>query len=116
MKRLFGTDGIRGIVNKNLTGDLAYKVGLATAKLLNTNHFRYITDSPFNNDKPVVLIGTDTRPSRDLIFSGLACGLTAGGVNVITAGILPTPAIAYLTKNYEFVSTGIMVTASHNPK
>ena len=116
MKRLFGTDGIRGIVNKTLTGDLAYKVGLATAKLLTTNHFRDIKYSPFVDKKPVVLIGTDTRPSKDLIFSGIACGLTAGGVNVITVGILPTPAIAYLTKQYEFVSAGIMITASHNPK
>lgn len=116
MKRLFGTDGIRGIANKNLTGDLAYKVGLATAKLLTTNRFRNAKNSPFEDENPIVLIGTDTRPSKDLIFSGLACGLTAGGVNVITAGILPTPAIAYLTKNYEFVSAGIMVTASHNPK
>jgi len=116
MKRLFGTDGIRGIVNKTLTGDLAYKVGLATAKLLTTNRFRDVRKSPFMDEKPIVLIGTDTRPSKDLIFSGIACGLTAGGVNVITVGILPTPAIAYLTKRYKFVSAGIMITASHNPK
>lgn len=116
MKRLFGTDGIRGIVNKTLTGDLAYKVGLATAKLLTTNHFRDVKYSPFVDKKSVVLIGTDTRPSKDLIFSGIACGLTAGGVNVITVGILPTPAIAYLTKEYDFVSAGVMITASHNPK
>ena len=116
MKRLFGTDGIRGIVNKNLTGDLAYKVGLATAKLLTTNHFRDVKHSPFNDPKPIVLIGTDTRPSKDLIFSGVTCGLTAGGVNVISAGILPTPAIAYLTKEYKYISVGIMITASHNPK
>ena len=110
MKRLFGTDGIRGIVNKTLTGDLAYKVGLATAKLLTTNHFRDVKSSPFMDEKPIVLIGTDTRPSKDLIFSGIACGLAAGGVNVITVGILPTPAIAYLTKRYKFVSAGIMCT------
>lgn len=116
MKRLFGTDGIRGIVNETLTGDLAYKVGLATAKLLTTHRFRDVKVSPFMDDKPIVIIGTDTRPSKDLIFSGLACGLTAGGVNVITVGILPTPAIAFLTMEYEFVSAGIMITASHNPK
>lgn len=117
MKRLFGTDGIRGIVNENLTGDLAYKVGLATAKLLNSNTFRYVKkDTPFKDNKPVVLIGTDTRPSKDLIFSGIACGLCAGGVNVISVGILPTPAIAYLTKTYPYISAGVMITASHNPK
>lgn len=116
MKRLFGTDGIRGIVNQSLTGDLAYKVGLATAKLLTTNRFRDVKNSPFANDKPVVIMGTDTRPSKDLIASGISCGLTAGGVNVIPVGILPTPAIAYLTKEYDYISAGIMITASHNPK
>lgn len=56
MKRLFGTDGIRGIVNETLTGDLAYKVGLATAKLLKTTHFRNAKASPFLDGNPIVLI------------------------------------------------------------
>lgn len=116
MKRLFGTDGIRGIVNKTLTGDLAYKVGLATAKLIQTTHFRDILVSPFLDKKPVVLIGTDTRPSKDLILSGVTCGLCAGGINVISIGVIPTPAVAYLTKHYHYASAGIMITASHNPK
>ncbi len=116
MKRLFGTDGIRGVANQTLTGDLAYKVGLATAKLITTNHFRLVNHSPFGDEKPIVLIGTDTRPSKDLIFTGLACGLTAGGANVVSLGIIPTPAVAYLTKDYTFATVGIMVTASHNPK
>lgn len=116
MRRLFGTDGIRGIANKTLTADLAYKVGLATAKLLMTNHFRDTVDSPFGDTKPVVLIGTDTRPSKDMILSSVSAGLTAGGVNILPVGILPTPAIAYLTKLYSFASIGIMITASHNPK
>lgn len=116
MKRLFGTDGIRGIVNETLTGDLAYKVGLATAKLLKTTHFRNAKASPFLDGNPIVLIGTDTRPSKDLIFSGIACGLCAGGINVISIGVIPTPAVAYLTKRYNYASAGIMITASHNPK
>lgn len=116
MRRLFGTDGIRGIANKTLTADLAYKVGLATAKLLMTNHFRDTEYSPFGDTNPVVLIGTDTRPSKDMIVSSVTSGLTAGGVNVLHVGILPTPAIAYLTKLYSFASIGIMITASHNPK
>lgn len=116
MRRLFGTDGIRGIANKTLTADLAYKVGLATAKLLMSNHFRDTVSSPFGDSKPVVLIGTDTRPSKDMILSSISSGLTAGGVNVLSVGILPTPAIAYLTKLYSFTSIGIMITASHNPK
>lgn len=116
MKRLFGTDGIRGITNDDLTGELAYKVGLATAKMLNTNPFRTAKSSPFNNDMPVVIIGRDTRSSGDMLLSGLSCGLCAGGVNVVDIGILPTPAVAYLSKFYSFVSVGIMITASHNPK
>ncbi len=116
MRRLFGTDGIRGIANKTLTADLAYKVGLATAKLLMTNHFRDTVNSPFGDTKPIVLIGTDTRPSKDMIVSSVSSGLTAGGVNVLHIGILPTPAIAHLTKLYSFAAIGIMITASHNPK
>ena len=116
MRRLFGTDGIRGIANKTLTADLAYKVGLATAKLITSNHFRDVKNSPFGDDRPVVLIGTDTRPSKDMIVSAITSGLTAGGVNIVPVGILPTPAIAYLTKLYSFAALGIMITASHNPK
>lgn len=115
MKRLFGTDGIRGVVNRDLTGDLAYKVGLATAKIIHDGRFRVATNSPFANDLSTVIIGSDSRPSRSMIVSGLTCGLCAGGVNVMDAGILPTPAIAYLTKHYPYPSLGIMVTASHNP-
>ena len=81
-----------------------------------TNHFRDTEYSPFGDTKPVVLIGTDTRPSKDMIVSSVTSGLTAGGVNVVHIGILPTPAIAYLTKLYSFASIGIMITASHNPK
>jgi len=116
MRRLFGTDGIRGIANKTLTADLAYKVGLATSKLLMTNHFRDTVNSPFGDTKPIVLVGTDTRPSKDMIVSSICSGLTAGGINVLHLGILPTPAIAYLTKLYSFAAIGIMITASHNPK
>jgi len=115
MKRLFGTDGIRGVVNDDLTGDLAYKVGLATAKIIRDGRFRVQTNSPFSNNLYTVIIGSDSRPSRSMIVSGLTCGLCAGGVNVMDAGILPTPAIAYLTKHYPYPSLGIMVTASHNP-
>ena len=116
MRRLFGTDGIRGIANKDLTGDLAYKVGLATGIMLNSNPVRVSAKiSPFDTDQPVVLIGSDTRPSRDMIISAVTSGLCAAGVNVIPLGILPTPVMAYFTKGYEFAAAGIMITASHNP-
>ena len=116
MKRLFGTDGIRGIAGKELTGTLAHKVGLATAKMLTTNPFKTAEKTPFGDKLPVVLIGRDTRSSGDMIISGLSCGLCEGGVNVLNVGILPTPAVAYLTNYYSFASVGIMITASHNPK
>lgn len=116
MRRLFGTDGIRGIANKELTGDLAYKVGLATGIMLTTNPVRISsTSSPFVDERPVVLIGGDTRNSRDMIIAAVTSGLCAAGVNVMTLGILPTPAMAFFTNNYPFVSAGIMITASHNP-
>lgn len=116
MKRLFGTDGIRGIANQDLTGELAYKVGLATAKMLKIHKFRITKDSPFNDNNPVVIIGRDTRKSGDMLLAGISCGLCAGGVNVVDLGVLPTPAVAYLAKKYSFASVGIMITASHNPK
>lgn len=116
MRRLFGTDGIRGIANKDLTGDLAYKIGLATGIMLNSNPVRISSkDSPFDTDQPVVLIGSDTRTSKDMIISAVSSGLCAAGVNVMSLGILPTPAMAYFTKGYKFAAAGIMITASHNP-
>lgn len=116
MRRLFGTDGIRGIANKDLTGELAYKVGLATGLMLGSNPVRVSSNkSPFDTEQPVVLIGSDTRTSKDMIVAAVTSGLCAAGINVINLGILPTPAMAYFTKNYDFAAAGIMITASHNP-
>ena len=94
----FGTDGIRGVANVQITPDLATRCGNALAQM----------------GAKKVLIGRDTRRSGDMIACGLGAGLTSGGCNVVDVGVLPTPAVAYLTKKYE-CDFGIVVSASHNP-
>lgn len=103
MRKYFGTDGIRGIAGETLTADLSFKVGKALGKLL--------TDK---KERPKVIIGRDTRISCDMIEYALTAGLTSVGVDVMTVGTIPTPAIAYLTKTIE-TDSGIMISASHNP-
>lgn len=103
MRKYFGTDGIRGIAGESLTADLSFKVGKALGKLLTEK-----------KEHPKVAIGRDTRISCDMIEHALTAGLTSTGVNVMTVGTIPTPAIAYLTKTIE-TDSGIMISASHNP-
>ena len=103
MRKYFGTDGIRGIAGESLTADLSFKVGKALGKLLTEK-----------KEHPKVIIGRDTRISCDMIEQALTAGLTSTGVNVMTLGTIPTPAIAYLTKTIE-TDSGIMISASHNP-
>ena len=103
MRKYFGTDGIRGIAGESLTVDLSFKVGKALGKLLTEK-----------KEHPKVIIGRDTRISCDMIEQALTAGLTSTGVNVMTVGTIPTPAIAYLTKTIE-TDSGIMISASHNP-
>lgn len=103
MGKYFGTDGIRGIANLDLTPTLAYRVGLATAEVLAKN-----------NEGRGVLIGKDTRKSGDMLEAALISGLTAGGLDVVTAGVLPTPGVAYLTRA-NLHAAGIVISASHNP-
>ena len=103
MRKYFGTDGIRGIAGESLTADLSFKVGKALGKLLTEK-----------KEHPKVIIGRDTRISCDMIEQALTAGLTSTGVNVMTVGTIPPPAIAYLTKTIE-TDSGIMISASHNP-
>ena len=103
MRKYFGTDGIRGIAGESLTADLSFKVGKALGRLLTAK-----------KEHPKVIIGRDTRISCDMIEQALTAGLTSTGVNVMTVGTIPTPAIAYLTKTIE-TDSGIMISASHNP-
>lgn len=102
MGRLFGTDGVRGIANLELTPELAFNLGKAGTYVLKKE-----------NKRPVILIGKDTRVSGDMLENALAAGILAVGGNVIKVGVLPTPAIAFLTKYYE-ADAGIVISASHN--
>ena len=104
MGRLFGTDGARGIANKELTCELATNIGRAAAYVLTEK----------TTEKPVVLIGKDTRVSSNMLEMALAAGLCSVGADVVLVGFVPTPAIAYLVKERD-ADAGIMISASHNP-
>ena len=102
MGKLFGTDGIRGIVGEDLTHDLAMKIGEAAAYVLG------------GKKDLVVLIGRDTRISGQMLSSALSAGFMSQGAKVIDLGVVPTPAVSYLVKKYS-ASMGAMISASHNP-
>lgn len=103
MSRLFGTDGVRGVANSELTPELAFALGKAGAHVLSKSKGR-----------PTILIGTDTRISADMLESALAAGILAVGADVITIGVMPTPAVAYLVRHYK-ADAGVVISASHNP-
>lgn len=103
MSRLFGTDGVRGIANKELTPDLAFRLGFAGAEVLTGE----------KSHKPIILVGSDTRISCGMLESALVAGITSAGADAFLAGVVPTPAIAYLTRKYN-CDAGIMISASHN--
>lgn len=104
MGRLFGTDGVRGVANEELTGELAYKLGQAGAYVLagETKHI------------PRILVGMDTRISGDMLESALVAGICSVGAKAVCLGVMPTPAIAYLTRFYN-ADAGVVISASHNP-
>ena len=104
MSRLFGTDGIRGVANTELSCELAMKIGRATATVLTDNEHR----------KPKVLIGQDTRASSSMLENAIAAGLCSVGADVMTLGVVPTPAVAFLVKKYGY-DAAVMISASHNP-
>lgn len=106
MGKLFGTDGIRGVVNAGLDADLAYKVGLAAAQVLSKDKK--------GGEKPLVTIGKDTRISGDLLKGSLIAGLCTAGADVLDLGTLPTPGVAWVTVD-EGADAGIVISASHNP-
>ena len=105
MGRLFGTDGARGIANSELTCELAINIGRAAAMVL-TEHS--------SGRHPVVIIGKDTRLSSDMLEGALIAGLCSVGADVLLLGVVPTPAVAFLIKEYH-ADAGIMISASHNP-
>ena len=104
MGRLFGTDGVRGIANKELTGELAFQLGRAGAYVL----------SEEVNHTPRILVGKDTRKSSEMLEKALLAGICSSGAEAVVAGYIPTPAIAYLVQKYKF-DGGVVISASHNP-
>lgn len=106
MGKLFGTDGIRGVVNAGLDAGLAYKVGLATASVL--------AEGTAGRKSPLVTIGKDTRISGDLLKGALIAGLCTAGAAVLDLGTLPTPGVAWATIHHQ-ADAGIVISASHNP-
>ncbi|ACI18858.1 phosphoglucosamine mutase [Dictyoglomus thermophilum] len=103
MRKFFGTDGIRGIVNEILTPELAYKLSRAII-----GYFKDVK-------KKKVIIGSDTRNSKDMLKSALIAGFTSGGMDILDVGVVSTPSLSYLVKKYDDVLLGIMISASHNP-
>ena len=104
MGKLFGTDGVRGIANKELTVKLAYKLGVAGGYVLGKN---------ITGHRPVVLIGRDTRISGEMLEDAISAGLLSMGCDVVKVGEIPTPGVAYLTREMN-ASAGVVISASHN--
>lgn len=104
MARLFGTDGVRGVANEELTPILAMQLGQAGACVLTREH----------EHKPTIMVGCDTRISGDMLANALMAGACSVGANCVYVGVIPTPAVAYLTKKYK-VDAGVVISASHNP-
>ena len=104
MSRLFGTDGVRGVANKELTPLLAMQLGQAGASVLTkeTSH------------KPTIMVGCDTRISGDMLANALMAGVCSVGANAVYVGVVPTPAVAYLTRK-NHMDAGVVISASHNP-
>ncbi|MEG1114873.1 MAG: phosphoglucosamine mutase, partial [Janthinobacterium sp.] len=106
-RKYFGTDGIRGLVGTApITPDFVMRLGYAAGKVL--------AKSQGGKARPTVLIGKDTRISGYMLEAALEAGLSAAGVDVMLAGPMPTPAIAYLTRALR-LSAGVVISASHNP-
>ena len=104
MSRLFGTDGVRGVANDELTLQLAMQLGQAGAYVLTKE----------NMHKPTIMVGCDTRISGDMLANALMAGICSVGANAVYVGVIPTPAVAYLTRKYK-VDAGVVISASHNP-
>ena len=104
MARMFGTDGVRGIANEELTPNLAMQLGQVGAYVLTRER----------KHKPTIMVGCDTRISGDMLANALMAGACSVGANCIYVGVIPTPAVAYLTQKYR-VDAGVVISASHNP-
>lgn len=103
MAKLFGTDGVRGLANKDLTPELAFQLGRAAGSLLKPG-----------DGKAAMVVGRDSRISGHMLEGALVAGICSAGVDVYTAGVIPTPAVAYLARTLE-TCAGVVISASHNP-
>ncbi|MBO0841249.1 MAG: phosphoglucosamine mutase, partial [Sciscionella sp.] len=104
MARIFGTDGVRGLANAELSPELALSVSSAAARVLRNG----------STTRPVAVLGRDPRASGEMLEAAVVAGLTSAGADVLRLGVLPTPAVAHLVGelNADF---GVMISASHNP-
>ena len=107
MGTLFGTDGVRGLANADLTPELALALGRAAVGVLRA-------EGTSGSDRPAVVVGRDPRTSGVLLESALVAGILSAGGDVLAAGVVPTPAIAFLTRHYG-AAAGAVISASHNP-
>lgn len=107
MARLFGTDGVRGLANRDITAELALDLAVAAAHVL-------VESGEFRGAHPTAVVGTDGRASGEFLSAATIAGLASAGVDVLDAGVLPTPAIAFLTADTK-ADLGVMLSASHNP-
>jgi phosphoglucosamine mutase len=103
MGRLFGTDGVRGVANRELTAELGLALGAAAARRL-----------AVRSGRRLAVIGRDPRASGEMLEAAVIAGVTSEGVDALRVGVLPTPAVAYLTAAYD-ADFGVMISASHNP-
>jgi len=104
-QRLFGTDGVRGLANSDLTPQLALEVAAAAARVLVAHD---------ESHRPVAVVGRDPRASGEMLEAAVVAGLTSAGADVLLVGVVPTPAVAFLTASYG-ADVGVMLSASHNP-
>ncbi|MGB6182013.1 MAG: phosphoglucosamine mutase [Rhodococcus sp. (in: high G+C Gram-positive bacteria)] len=107
MARLFGTDGVRGLANEDVTAELALRLGRAAATVLSDS------TGALSATRPVALVGRDPRASGEMLEAAIVAGLSSAGVDVLVVGVVPTPALAYLTDAYD-AELGVMISASHN--
>jgi len=105
--RLFGTDGVRGAANQDLTAELALELAVAAAHVLTQA-------GAFGDHRPLAVVGRDPRASGEFLESAMVAGLASAGVDVLRLGVLPTPAVAYLTGELD-ADLGVVISASHNP-
>ena len=105
--RLFGTDGVRGVANKDLTAELALELAVAAAHVLGQA-------GAFEGHRPLAVVGRDPRASGEFLESAVVAGLASAGVDVLRLGVVPTPAVAYLTGELG-ADLGVVLSASHNP-